>query len=181
MPLVITVDQTDTPYGPIFLAATERGLCRVTIPGETFDTLLAWLDRRLPAPDIAQADGALADEAAAIAAFLDDGAPLPPMPLDLIGTPFQRAVWQAVLEIPYGETRSYVDIAHQIGYPRAARAVGAANAVNPLPFVVPCHRVIGADGTIKGYPGGVITRTMLLELEGSLRPRPSPVTRYTER
>src|SRR3712207_1564459 len=123
MPLAITVDHTSTAYGPIFLAATERGLCRVTIPGETFDTLIAWLERKLPSPDIVQDDDALAEHAAAIAAFIEDGAPVPPMPLDLIGTPFQRAVWQAVLDIPYGATRSYVDIAHQIGYPRAARAV----------------------------------------------------------
>jgi methylated-DNA-[protein]-cysteine S-methyltransferase len=85
--------------------------------------------------------------------------------MHLLGTPFQRAVWQAVLEIPYGETRSYADIARSIGHPLASRAVGAANAVNPLPFVVPCHRVIGADGTIKGFPGGRVTRAMLLQLE----------------
>jgi methylated-DNA-[protein]-cysteine S-methyltransferase len=181
MPTLVTVDTADTPYGPVFLAATERGLCRVTIPGETFDTLIAWVERRVPSPDIAPTEGALADQAASIAAFLDDGAPLPPTPVDLIGTPFQRAVWQAVLDIPYGRTRSYVDIAHQIGFPRASRAVGAANAVNPLPFVVPCHRVIGADGTIKGYPGGIITRAMLLELEGWSPPSRDTPPRYTDR
>lgn len=179
-PLVI-VDRTETPYGPIYLAATERGLCRVTIPGETFDTLIAWLERRLPAPDIVDSAGALAGEAAAITNFLEEGTPVPPLPVDLVGTPFQRAVWQAVLDIPFGQTRSYVDIAHQIGHPRASRAVGAANAVNPLPFVVPCHRVIGADGTIKGFPGGIITRSMLLKLEGSLPEPRTPVTRYTDR
>lgn len=181
MPTLVSLDSVVTPYGPVFLAATERGLCRVTIPGETVDSLIAWVERRVVAPDIAPAEGALAAEAAAIAAFLDDGASLPPMPVDLIGTPFQRAVWQAVLEIPYGQTRSYVDIAHQIGAPRASRAVGAANAVNPLPFVVPCHRVIGADGTIKGYPGGIITRAMLLKLEGWQPPGHDIPTRYTDR
>lgn len=181
MPLAITVDQTNTPYGPLFLAATERGLCRVTSPGETFDALIAWLERRLPAPDIAQCPGALIDEASAITAFLEDGAPMPPLTVDLIGTPFRRAVWQAVLDIPYGQTRSYADIAQQIGYPRAARAVGAANAVCPLPFVIPCHRVIGADGTVKGFSGGIITRTMLLKLEGSLPEPHTPATRYTDR
>src|SRR3712207_6429711 len=113
MPLTITVDQADTPYGPILLAVTERGLCRVTSPGETFDTLIAWLERRLPAPDIGQAPGALATETSAITAFIEDGTPLPPLAVHLIGTPFQRAVWQAVLDVPYGETRSYADIAQQ--------------------------------------------------------------------
>jgi O-6-methylguanine DNA methyltransferase len=181
MPTLVSLDSADTPYGPVFLAATERGLCRVTIPGETVDTLIAWVERRVAGADIAPAGGGLADEAAAIAAFLEDGAALPPMPVDLIGTPFQRAVWQAVLDIPYGQTRSYADIAQQIGAPRASRAVGAANAVNPLPFVVPCHRVIGADGTIKGYPGGIITRSMLLKLEGWQPPGHDIPTRYTDR
>ncbi len=181
MPTLVTVDTAGTRFGPIYLAATERGLCRVTIPGEDFDTLIAWLERRVPAADIAPAEGAHAEPAAAIAGFLEDGEALPPMPVDLIGTPFQRAVWQAVLDIPYGQTRSYVEIANQIGFPRAPRAVGAANAVNPLPFIVPCHRVIGADGTIKGFPGGIVTRSMLLELEGWSPPGGGIATRYTDR
>ena len=166
MTVEVRLHECETRFGPVHLAATDAGLCRVTVPGETLGDLIAWLERRLPAADIAPADGALDAEAFAIAAFLEDGTPLPPMPVHLLGTPFQRAVWQAVLEIPYGETRSYADIAHSIGHPLAPRAVGAANAVNPLPFVVPCHRVIGADGTIKGFPGGIVTRKLLLELEG---------------
>ena len=162
----VAVEECATPFGPVFLAATDAGLCRVTVPGETLGDLIAWLERRLPTADVAPADGVLAAEARAVAAFLEDGEPLPPLPVHLLGTPFQRAVWQAVLEIPYGETRSYAEIARQIGHPLASRAVGAANAVNPLPFVVPCHRVIGADGTIKGFPGGIVTRGMLLKLEG---------------
>ena len=165
MPARVAVEEAATPFGSVFLAATDTGLCRVTVPGETLSDLFAWLERRLPSADISSADGALAAEARAIAAFLEDGEPLPPIPVHLLGTPFQRAVWEAVLEIPYGETRSYADVARQIGHPLASRAVGAANAVNPLPFVVPCHRVIGADGTIKGFPGGIVTRGMLLDLE----------------
>jgi O-6-methylguanine DNA methyltransferase len=162
----IYVAETDTRFGPVFLAATDAGLCRVTVPGETLGDLIAWVERHLPVVDISPADGVLDQAARSVADFLEDGEPLPPMPLHLLGTPFQRAVWRAVLDIPYGETRSYADIARQIGHPLAARAVGAANAVNPLPFVVPCHRVIGADGTIKGFPGGIVTRGMLLALEG---------------
>ena len=167
MSRTVLIQACPTPYGVIHFAATEDGLCRITVPGETLADLVAWLERRLPDAELVPADGALDHVCAALAAFFD-GVPLPELPVDLYGTPFQRSVWRAVLAIPYGETRSYADIARAVGYPLAARAVGAANAVNPLPFVVPCHRVIGADGAIKGYPGGIVTRRMLLELEGVL-------------
>ena len=162
----VLIDETETCHGPIYLAATAQGLCRITVPGEDLGELYAWLDRRLPAADVVRSPGALAEAGSAIQSFLADGEPLPELPVDLIGTRFQTAVWRAVLGIPYGETRSYAEIAREIGEPLAARAVGAANAVNPLTFVVPCHRVIGADGSIKGFPGGIITRRALLELEG---------------
>jgi methylated-DNA-[protein]-cysteine S-methyltransferase len=81
------------------------------------------------------------------------------------GTPFQIAVLDALVQIPYGETRSYRDIAIEIGKPRAARAVGAANGRNPLPIVIPCHRVIGANGSLTGFGGGLEAKTFLLELE----------------
>lgn len=161
---VICIQECLTPYGSIYLAAGEAGLCRITIPGETAADLHRWLARRLPAALLMPAEGTLDQESAALAAFFD-GEPLPQTAVELLGTPFQVAVWRAVLAVPYGETRSYAEIGRAIGHPLAGRAVGAANAVNPLPFVVPCHRIIGADGSIKGYPGGVITRRMLLDLE----------------
>jgi methylated-DNA-[protein]-cysteine S-methyltransferase len=88
------------------------------------------------------------------------------LPLDPQGTEFQRKVWKALAEIPYGETRSYRDIAAAVGLPRAVRAVGAANGRNPLPIMVPCHRVIGVDGKLVGYAGGLRVKKLLLELEG---------------
>lgn len=81
------------------------------------------------------------------------------------GTAFQRAVLDALLTIPYGETRSYADIARQVGRPRAVRAVGAANGRNPLPIVIPCHRVIGSNGSLTGFGGGLDTKRFLLDLE----------------
>ena len=162
----VLIDETETCHGPIYLAATEQGLCRITVPGEDLGELFAWIERRLPAADVVRSPGALSEAGSAVQSFLAYGEPLPEMSVDLIGTRFQTAVWRAVLRIPYGETRSYAEIAREIGEPLAARAVGAANAVNPLPFVVPCHRVIGADGSIKGFPGGIVTRRALLELEG---------------
>jgi O-6-methylguanine DNA methyltransferase len=89
-------------------------------------------------------------------------------PLDLPGTDFQQACWRALLAIPYGETRTYADIARAIGKPNAFRAVGMANNRNPIAIVVPCHRVIASDGTLCGYGGGLDVKRKLLELEGAL-------------
>ena len=88
------------------------------------------------------------------------------LPLDFIGTEFQRKVWGALVTIPFGETRSYSDIARQVGSPAAVRAVGAANGRNPISIVAPCHRVIGANGTLTGFAGGLETKAFLLRLEG---------------
>lgn len=90
------------------------------------------------------------------------------LPLDPAGTAFQKSVWAALADIPYGELRSYRDIADAIGNRAAVRAVGAANGRNPLPIVVPCHRVIGSDGSLTGFAGGLDAKTRLLQLEGAI-------------
>jgi len=90
------------------------------------------------------------------------------LPLDFGGTDFQKKVWNALLTIPFGETRSYADIARSIGSPTATRAVGAANGRNPISIVAPCHRVIGADGGLTGFAGGLEAKQFLLQLEGSI-------------
>jgi methylated-DNA-[protein]-cysteine S-methyltransferase len=87
------------------------------------------------------------------------------LPLDFIGTEFQKKVWHALKTIPFGETRSYRDIAQQIGNPKAVRAVGAANGRNPISIIIPCHRVIGANGTLTGFAGGLDIKAYLLNLE----------------
>lgn len=92
------------------------------------------------------------------------------MPLDLRGTEFQRKCWKALLKIPYGKTRSYAQIARAVGCPQGFRAVGMANHDNPVPIIVPCHRVLASDGTLGGYGGGLEMKRRLLELEGALQP-----------
>lgn len=92
------------------------------------------------------------------------------LPLDPIGTEFQRGVWRILLEIPFGQTRTYGDLARALGRPQAFRAVGRANHDNPIGIVIPCHRVIGADGDLTGYGGGLPMKRRLLELEGVLQP-----------
>jgi len=87
-------------------------------------------------------------------------------PIELIGTAFQRKVWSELMKIPYGETITYKQLARRVGVPRGYQAVGQANAMNPLPVIIPCHRVIGSDGSLTGYSGGVKTKEFLLRLEG---------------
>jgi len=89
------------------------------------------------------------------------------LPLALDGSEFQQTVWRALLEVPYGKTASYGDVARRIGMPGKARAVGRANGSNPIPVVVPCHRIIGSDGTLTGYGGGLRIKRFLLELESA--------------
>ena len=104
----------------------------------------------------------LRETARQLSAYFDGSLRVFSVPLAFEGTPFQRSVWQALLTIPYGETRTYGEIARQIGNPAAVRAVGAANGRNPISIIVPCHRVIGADGSLTGYGGGVEAKRWLL-------------------
>jgi O-6-methylguanine DNA methyltransferase len=96
------------------------------------------------------------------------------LPLALIGTTWQQVVWQALRDIPFGETRTYAQVAAMIGHPESARAVGSANAANRLPLVVPCHRVVGADGSLTGFAGGLHLKARLLEHEARLAGRRQP-------
>lgn len=117
------------------------------------------------------ADSVLGEAARQLAAYFAGELRTFDLPLRPSGTPFQLTVWGALRRIPYGETVSYGELARSIGRPTAARAVGSANHRNPLPIVVPCHRVIGADGTLTGYAGGLGVKSALLAIESG-RPRP---------
>ena len=148
----------DTPLGPLLLARTARGLAGAWFEGQrhhppAFDAPFE--------PD----DECLAEAAAQLAAYFAGDATAFDMPCDMLGTPFQRAVWDALLAIPHGSTRTYADIARTIGAPSAVRAVGAAVGRNPLSIVVPCHRVVGSDGSLTGYAGGTDRKAALLALE----------------
>ncbi len=107
----------------------------------------------------------IAEAARQLEAYFDGRLKTFDLPLNMTGTPFRMKTWEALKTIPYGETRSYGDIARQIGCPKAFRAVGMANHHNPVSIVVPCHRVIGADGSLTGYGGGLPIKVRLLELE----------------
>jgi AraC family transcriptional regulator of adaptative response/methylated-DNA-[protein]-cysteine methyltransferase len=151
----------DTSLGPMLVAATDKGLCRVSFD-EDDDALRA----RFPKAEIVSGGAALADLAARVVATVESPDRDQHLPLDVQGTAFQEAVWQALREIPAGETRSYGEIAAATGKPGAVRAVGSACGANPVGVVVPCHRAKRADGSMGGYAWGVDRKLALLKREG---------------
>jgi len=148
----------NTPLGALLLARTPAGLAGVWFEGQKHHPAPLSVLRR---PD----DALLRRAADQLHAYFAGEALAFDVPLDLHGTPFQRAVWQALLAIPSGSTRSYGDIARSLGLPTAVRAVGAAVGRNPVSVIVPCHRVVGSDGSLTGYAGGVDRKRALLALE----------------
>jgi O-6-methylguanine DNA methyltransferase len=157
---------TKSRVGTIRAAATLRGVCKITLGRETAADFFGWLERHIAhAPRKPECRGLVVLALDQIVEYLNGARREFDLPLDLRGTEFQRRVWATVAGIPYGETRTYADIARAIGKPKAVRAVGAANGANPLPLVVPCHRVLGSDGSLTGYGGGLDVKRQLLEME----------------
>jgi methylated-DNA-[protein]-cysteine S-methyltransferase len=153
-----------TAHGPLLLAATDAGLVHVNFQKGTHPRTpdLLWVEEKAPRHKVLQA--AARQFTAYFAGALRDF----DLPLAPAGTAFQQKVWKALCGIPYGRTITYGELARRVGKPTAARAVGAANGQNPLPVIVPCHRVIGADGSLTGYGEGLPIKQALLELEGAL-------------
>jgi methylated-DNA-[protein]-cysteine S-methyltransferase len=147
----------ESPIGPLGLIASDTGLQSVLFGGKGIRA-----EGRSPV---------LAEAARQLAAYFDGDLVAFDLPLELNGTDFQRRCWLALATIPYGQTVSYGEQARRLGLgPDAARAVGAANGQNPLPIVLPCHRVIGANGSLTGFGGGLHVKRYLLEHEGALLP-----------
>ena len=143
----------ETSYGIITIESDGKAITSVKIGAHNFTDVKKEADK-------------LTDLAAVqLCEYFDGKRKKFDVPLNPIGTPFQELVWKALLKIPYGETRSYKDIADAIGKPKACRAVGMANNKNPIWIIIPCHRAIGADGSLTGYGGGIEMKRRLLELE----------------
>jgi O-6-methylguanine DNA methyltransferase len=158
-----------SPIGQLELLASDRGLVRVGLPDEDRRRADAWLRRRCGPEGIEDVtpgdDRILACAATQLGEYFARSRRAFDVPLDLRGTPFQVAAWEAICAVPWGQTRTYRDIAASLGMPAATRAVGAANGANPVAIVVPCHRLIGADGTLRGYGGGLERKAWLLAHE----------------
>jgi len=162
----ITEMRMESPVGPLRLAATDAGLCRIAFGAES---VRRELERRFGSVRVAESPRRRAHLERARRAldryFSGAGEAFADIPLDPGGTDFQRQVWESLRRIPSGETRSYGQIAAAVRRPRACRAVGSANRVNPIPVIVPCHRVIGGDGALRGYAGRIDRKEWLLRLE----------------
>ena len=166
---VIHTADFDTPIGSLRIASTSTGLSYIQLPhanGRGFD---GWRTRHAPSAVVKQGFEPSRIYVAQILEFLDGKREAFDFPLDLRGTDFQAAVYEEVARIPFGETRTYKEIAAAIGRPKATRAVGAANGANPVPLVVPCHRVIATSGHLQGYGGGLDLKAKLLAMERGLK------------
>ncbi len=161
---VIRTAFADSPFGRLLVGTTDKGVCFIGF-AEPDAALLGDLRRRFPHAEVVADDAALAGTVAAVLRFIEEPRQALDLPLDLRGTAFQQRVWQALRQIPPGETRSYGELAEILGNPRAVRAVARSCATNPVPLAVPCHRVIGKDGGLTGYRWGVPRKRALLERE----------------
>ncbi|GGR98253.1 methylated-DNA--protein-cysteine methyltransferase [Streptomyces aureoverticillatus] len=150
----------DSPYGPLTLVATDGTLSGLYMTEQRHRPAEETFGDRDPAPF-----GPAIDQ---LEAYFAGGLKEFDLPLCLDGTPFQRSVWQQLLEIPYGQTRTYGELAEALGNPAASRAVGLANGKNPISVIVPCHRVIGASGGLTGYGGGLDRKQRLLAFESGI-------------
>jgi len=147
----------DSPVGPLLLAGDSNALRRVNFESSKHSAV--------PQPEWKQNRTAFAEVIRQLQAYFRGELRVFDVPLAMEGTEFQLRVWNALRAIPYGETISYAQLAERIGNPKAVRAVGLANGSNPIPIIVPCHRVIGSDGSLTGFGGGLSTKKILLNLE----------------
>lgn len=147
------------------VAATEKGLCFTGSDGQGMEELAAWVAKKRAGAEIERNAEQLAVYKEAFDTFFAGASKELHIPLDVVGTAFQLQVWEALKAIPFGETCSYGDIAQAIDHPRAVRAVGGAIGANPIMIVIPCHRVIGKNGTLTGFRGGLQLKEKLLHFE----------------
>jgi methylated-DNA-[protein]-cysteine S-methyltransferase len=149
----------DSPVGRLTLVASDHGLAAILWEKDN--------PRRVPLGEVVESDShpVLLETARQLQEYFAGARREFTLPLDFRGTEFQRRVWSALLTIPFGQTRSYAQIAQQIGCPAAVRAVGAANGRNPLSIIAPCHRVVGSNGQLTGFAGGLEVKAKLLSLE----------------
>jgi methylated-DNA-[protein]-cysteine S-methyltransferase len=152
-----------------YITATEKGLCYIGSQGKPFSETSAWVARRFPGSPLLEDETRIQPYLTELKEYLEGERQNFISSHDLIGTPFQLEVWRALREIPYGRTWSYSDIAERIGRPSAVRAVGTAIGANPVLITVPCHRVIGKNGSLTGFRGGLEMKQRLLELEQGKR------------
>jgi O-6-methylguanine DNA methyltransferase len=165
---MLSASRFETPIGPLRVVCSDKGLAYLELPHQNGRGLAGWMKTRAPEAKLldrrASNDGVI-DQ---ILEYTEGRRRVFEIDLDLRATPFQLAVYKHVAKIGYGRTLAYADIAEALGQPKAVRAVGAANGANPIPIVIPCHRVIARGGALQGYAGGLELKARLLVMEGAV-------------
>ncbi len=165
------VDEMDSPIGTLTIVTTEHGICHLSFGTLEMNcpALHVWMRKNGRKAELKRSPEKLRPVCDQLEEYFAGTRHSFDLPLDLCGSLFQKKVWNALLNIEYGKTCSYKEIALKIGAPKAVRAVGGANNKNPIPIIIPCHRVIGSNGNMVGYGGGLDKKEILLSLEGALK------------
>ncbi|MBI1804519.1 MAG: methylated-DNA--[protein]-cysteine S-methyltransferase [Ignavibacteriae bacterium] len=158
----------DSRIGRIYVASTEKGACKISVPKEARKDFIDWLKEHFDVDDITDNRARNKEIIDQLTRYFNGKLAKFTCPIDLLGTPFQTRVWNELLRVPYGSTITYKHLARRVAAPKATQAVGRANSANPLPIIVPCHRVLASNGALVGYSCGIKTKEFLLRLEGSI-------------
>ncbi len=167
----IFYNEMDSPLGPLTVVCSNLGVCFIEFGtiDQSLAIIKAWLKKNLIKADLMFSDEKVQPVIVQLKQYFNGNRVQFDLPVDLIGTKFQCLVWETLRKINYGETKSYKQIAQEIGSPKAVRAIGGANNRNPIPIIIPCHRVIGSNGALVGYGGGIDKKVKLLEIESSIK------------
>ena len=158
----------ESRIGRIYVASTDRGVCKISVPKESRKDFFEWLKGHFDSEMVVDHRAKNRDVIDQLSRYFNGRLAKFTCSTDLIGTPFQIRVWKELAKIPYGTTITYKHLAKRVAAPRASQAVGRANGANPLPIIIPCHRVLGSNGALVGYSCGVKTKEFLLRLEGAI-------------
>ncbi len=161
----VYLTKAESKWGTLHIASSDIGVCKIGLWNELQTETVSWLEKHFDniVPDY-EKNKAVVDQ---LVDYINGNLKEFTMDIHLIGTSFQKSVWNELIKVPYGEVCSYKELAIKAGSPKGFRAVGMANNRNPIPIIIPCHRVIGSDGALVGYGGGLDMKIKLLELEGS--------------
>jgi O-6-methylguanine DNA methyltransferase len=158
----------DSRIGHIYVASTDQGVCKISIPRENRRDFFRWLEQQFGAEAVTDNKSRNREMIDQLTRYFNGKLAKFSCPTDLLGTPFQVRVWKELGKVPYGSTMTYGQLAKRVGVPKGFQAVGRAVAANPVPVIVPCHRVLGSDGSLVGYAAGIKTKEFLLRLEGAI-------------
>ena len=158
----------ESKVGLIYVASTDKGVCKISLPRQSKREFLRWLRENFDDNEVVDNKSKNREVIDQLTRYFNGRLAKFTVPVDLHGTPFQVRVWKELSKIAYGTTISYKQLAKRVGTSRGYQAIGRANACNPVPIIVPCHRVLGANGSLVGYSSGIKTKEFLLRLEGAL-------------